>query len=116
MSAAQVMAHLRERGIEINLSNGGLRLKGAYGNAERSMVRKFRSELIWVLEQGRRLPTPTEPDWATMRTLAASLGQQVTDGKRNYLLWGISPHGAICHDGKVLVMFSPQDLSPSNSP
>lgn len=116
MSAEQVLSHLRERGIELELDEGRLRLKGKYGDAERSMVREFKSQLMWLLEHGRRVPIPAGPDWAIMRTLAASLGQQVTDGQRNYLLWGISPHGAACHDGKVLVIFSPQDLSPLNSP
>lgn len=115
MSAEQVLSHLRERGIELELAEGRLRLKGKYDESDRSLVREFKPQLMSLLEQGRRAPMPTEPDWAIMRTLAAYLGQQVTDGKRNYILWGISPHGAICHDGKVLVMFSPERLRPIRS-
>jgi len=105
MDARQVLEEARLAGLQISVEDGNLAVTPSSLLTEslREAIRVHKPELVKALS----VPAVPEPDcgWARMSLAGSRLGGIVSDGRKQYQLWGITPRGVICFDGQVLRTF-----------
>lgn len=109
-----VLHRLRAVGLNVSLDGERLVVSPAslLNDELRNDIRRFKPALIEIL-QGALKPDLDDAGWDQMRDLSRSLGKSVTDGTKQYQLWGITPRGAICFDGYVLRTLEHQEVRPA---
>lgn len=109
MTPEQVLSQARSSGISISVEEGKLAVSPASRLTPdlRQAIRDHKDELLQTLSQP---PRDTDDGWDRMRRAAAHLGRTVSDGQKQYQLWGITPRGGICFDGKVLRTLDLEEL------
>jgi hypothetical protein len=105
MDARQVLEEARLAGLKISVEDGNLAVTPSSLLTEslREAIREHKPALVKALA----MPAVPDPDWGweRMRIAGARLGTIVSDGRKQYQLWGVTPRGAICFDGQVLRTF-----------
>jgi hypothetical protein len=105
MDAQKVLEEARLAGLQISVEDGNLVVtpSGLLTDSLREAIREHKLELVKALS----VPAVPEPDcgWERMRLAGTRLGDIVSDGRKQYQLWGVTPRGAICFDGQVLRSF-----------
>ncbi len=109
MTPEQVLLQARSSGIAISVEEGKLAVTPASRLSPelRQAIRDHKAKLVQVLSGPNR---DTNDGWDRMRRASPHLGNTVSDGQKQYQLWGITPRGGICFDGKVLRTLDLEEL------
>jgi hypothetical protein len=110
-----VLHRLTAAGLSVTLDGDRLKVSPAsrLNDELRTDIRRHKPALIEVL-QGALDPRFDDREWERIRELSQSLGRLVTDGSKQYQLWGITPRGAICFNGYVLRTLEFEEVTPAS--
>lgn len=109
MKPTDILAEAVKHGVRLTVDGDKLAATPAskLPDSLRSAIKENKEELLDLLS--RRSPDPDD-GWDRLKRSGARLGETVTDGKNKYQLWGITPRGAICFNGRVFRTISLEDL------